>query len=202
VHYTPTLGVGYGGIMGENYWYHKTNVWEDERLLAFVPREAIDPRSRRRIMAPDEEYNHVSIAKGCKKLTDAGVRVNVGAHGQREGLAAHWELWMLAQGGMTALEAIRAGTLNGARYVGLDKELGSLEPGKLADLVVLEKNPLADISNTRTVKYVMANGRLYDARTMDEVGNHPKKRGTLWWQVAGASEGGVAETHGTCGCRE
>jgi imidazolonepropionase-like amidohydrolase/Tol biopolymer transport system component len=201
VQYTPTLGVGYGGIMGENYWYDRTKVWEDERLLAFVPREAVDARSRRRIAAPDEDYNHFNNARICRQLAAAGVRVNLGAHGQREGLAAHWELWMLAQGGLTPLECLRAGTLHGARYVGLDKDLGSLEPGKLADLVVLEKNPLENIRNTHSVRLVMVNGRLFDAKTMDQAGNHPSKRGSLWWQVAGAS-GGTAESHGRCGCEQ
>ncbi len=187
VHYTPTLGVGYGGIMGENYWYAKTNVWENERLMAFVPREGVDGRSRRRVLAPDEEYNHINNAKICKQLGDAGVRVNIGAHGQREGLAAHWEMWMLGQGGMTPLECIRCATINGARYVGLDGDIGSIEPGKLADFVILEKNPLETIRHSDSSKYVVANGRLYDARTMDELGNHPKKRGSLWFQVTGTS---------------
>jgi len=98
---TPTLIVGYGGIWGENYWYHHTNVWDNERLMTFVPRDIVDPRSRRRIMAPEEEYNHIDMAKVCKKLVDAGGHVQLGAHGQLAGLGAHWELWMLAQGGFT-----------------------------------------------------------------------------------------------------
>jgi imidazolonepropionase-like amidohydrolase/Tol biopolymer transport system component len=136
--YTPTIVVGYGGIWGENYWYQHTNVWENERLMTFVPRFVVDPRSRRRFMAPEEEFNHIDIARTCKKLNDAGVSIQVGAHGQREGLASHWEMWMLVQGGMTPHEALRAGTLNGARYIGLDGDLGSLEKGKLADLAVLD----------------------------------------------------------------
>lgn len=174
--YTPTIVVGYGGIWGENYWYHHTNVWENERLLTYTPRFLIDPRSRRRTMAPDEEYNHFDIARGCKQLTDAGVLVQLGAHGQREGLGAHWELWMFEQGGMTPLESLRAATLNGAEYLGLEGDVGSLEEGKLADLVVLEKNPLENIRHSETVKYTMLNGRLYDARSMQQIGNHPQER--------------------------
>ncbi len=180
--YTPTIVVGYGGIWGERYWYQHTNVWENERLAAFVPRFVVDPRSRRRTMAPEEEYNHFNIARVCKQLIDRGVSVQVGAHGQREGLGAHWELWMFVQGGMTPLEALRAATLNGARYVGLDGDVGSIEKGKLADLVVLEANPLADIRNSERVRYTMINGRLYDARTMNEIGNHPRQRRRLFWE--------------------
>ena len=86
--------------------------------------------------------------------------------GQLQGLGAHWELWMLQQGGMTPLEALQAATINGARYLGLDKELGSIEAGKLADLVVLDRNPLDNIRNSDSVRFVMVNGRLYDAATL------------------------------------
>ena len=81
----------------------QTNVWENEHLLTFTPREIIDARSRRRTMAPDDDFNHVLIAKGAKQVLDAGGSVQLGAHGQLQGLGAHWELWMLQQGGMTNL---------------------------------------------------------------------------------------------------
>ncbi len=180
--YTPTLVVAYGGMSGELYWYHHTNVWENERLLAFTPRTRVDPRSRRRSMAPEEEYNHFAIARHAKELNDVGVKINIGAHGQREGLGAHWETWMLAQGGMTPHEALRAATSNGAHYLGMDDQIGSIEAGKLADLLVLDKNPLEDIRNSESVLYTMVNGRLYDAASMDEIGNHPKKRGKLFFE--------------------
>ncbi len=183
VGYTPTLVVGYGGIWGENYWYQHSNVWEDERLLTFVPRDRVDARSRRRTLAPEEEYNHFNIAREAKRLLDAGVHVQLGAHGQREGLGAHWELWMFAQGGMTPLEVLRAGTLHAASYLGLEGDIGSIEAGKLADLVVLEENPLVDIRNSRKVRYTMVNGRLYDAPTMHQIGNHPAQRGPFFWEM-------------------
>ena len=195
VGYTPTLGVAYGGIMGENYWYAKTHVWEDERLLRFVPRRIIDARSRRPFTAPDEEWNHLSAAANAKRLLDAGVSVQLGAHGQREGLAAHWEMWMLAQGGMTPMQALRCATLNGARYLGLDGDLGSLAPGKLADLIVLDRNPLENIRDTESIRYVMQNGRLYDGRRLDEIGNHPRRRHSFYFEHAGA-QGGLT-TSGT-----
>jgi len=182
-HYTPTLVVGYGGLWGEHYWYEHTNVWEHERLMTFTPRWAVDPRARRRVMTPENEYNHIDIARGCKQLTDAGVRVNLGAHGQRAGLGAHWEMWMFAQGGMTPIETLRAATLNGAIYVGLDADLGSLEVGKLADLLVLENNPLEDIRQTESINYTILNGRIYDAHTMNEIGPTPKTRAPFYWET-------------------
>jgi imidazolonepropionase-like amidohydrolase len=203
---TPTLIVGYGGLWGEEYWYQKTNVWENARLLSFTPRAVIDERSRRRTMSPDDEINHVGLAENCKQLTDAGVSVQLGAHGQLQGLGAHWELWMFEQGGMTNMEALRAATLNGAWYIGMDHDLGSIETGKLADLIVLDANPLEDIRHSESIRYTMINGRLYDARTMDEIGNHPEKRLAFYWEKPGASEAFVWQGEATgympggCGC--
>jgi imidazolonepropionase-like amidohydrolase/Tol biopolymer transport system component len=183
--YTPTLIVNYGGLSGEYYWYQTTNVWEDKKLLTYTPRSIIDARSRHRTMAPMKEYEngHILVSKSCKKLADAGVKVNLGAHGQLQGLGVHWELWMLAQGGMTNLEALRAGTLNGANYLGIQDQLGSLEAGKLADLIVLDRNPLEDIQNSNSVVYTMINGRLYDTQTMNEIGNYNKPRTAFYWEI-------------------
>lgn len=176
VGYTPTLGVAYGGIWGENYWYDKTDVWNHPRLSKFVPKNQLLPRSMRRVKAPDHHYNHFNNARVVKELQDLGVLVNLGAHGQREGLAAHWEIWMFAQGGMTPLEAIRAATLDPAKYIGLDKNIGSLEVGKLADLIVIDGNPLINIRATDKVDYTMINGRLFDAATMNEVGKKQREK--------------------------
>src|SRR5262249_39516473 len=159
----------------------------DERLLRFTPRPLIDARARRPITAPDDEWGYQSNARMAKKLHDAGVEVQLGAHGQREGLGAHWELWMLQQGGMTPHEALRCATLEGARYLGLDRDIGSLEPGKLADLVVMEKNPLEDIRNSESIRWTVVNGRVYDAMRMDEIGNHPKPRAAFYWEKEGSA---------------
>ena len=182
VGYTPTLLVGYGGMFGETYWYAKTNVWEDVRLSKFVPAFVLDPRSRRRTMAPDDEWNHVDLAKVAKRLGDEGVVVNTGAHGQREGLGLHWELWMLVQGGMTPHQAFRCATANGAKTLGMDRDIGSLEAGKLADVIVIDGNPLQDIRLSENVRWTMVNGRLYDGATLDETGSREKKRPKYWWE--------------------
>ena len=193
VGYTPTLVVGYGGLWGENYWYATTNVWENERLLRFTPRGIVDSRSRRRTLAPDTEWWHVTLSESARDLAERGVLVTLGAHGQLQGLGAQWELWMLGQGGMRPLDAIRAGTLHGAAYLGLEGDLGSLAAGKLADLLVLGTNPLDDLQNTQDIRFVMANGRLYDAATMDQTWPTRQERPRFWFEREGAGDASLLE---------
>ena len=187
---TPTLLVNYGGLNGEYYWYQKFNVWENEKLLKYTPRAIIDSRSRHRTMAPIEEYQNgfIKVAESCNALVDAGVRVCVGGHGQLQGLGMHWEMWSLALGGMTNFEVLRAATLHGAEYIGMGDHLGSLEAGKLADLIVLDKDPLQDIENTQYVRYTMVNGRLYDTETMNEIGHDEKARNKFYWEQEGYND--------------
>ncbi len=185
---TPTLIVNYGGMNGEYYWYQKTNVWEKERLLAFTPRRIIDSRARHRVMVPDEEYEngHILVSESCHKLQQAGVDICTGGHGQLQGLGLHWEIWMLVQGGMSEMQALRSATFNGARYIGMEEEIGSIKEGKIADLIVLEEDPLENIRHTETVVYTMINGRLYDSATMNEIGNYDKKRSMFYWEMPGS----------------
>ena len=189
--YTPTLIVNYGGMSGEYQWYQKTNVWENKKLLKYTPRHVIDTRSRHRIMIPDEEYynGHMLTSRSVTDLSKLGVKVNVGAHGQLQGLGAHWETWMLQQGGMSNHSALKSATINGANYLGMDDEIGSLEKGKLADLIVLNKNPLENILNTNSVSYTMINGRLFDTSTMNEIGNYNKKRSPFYWESGNYNQG-------------
>ena len=166
--YNPTLVVSYGGLEGERYWYDRTNVWENSRLMRYVPRYIVEPRSIRRVKAPDDHYNHLKVASYAKQLRDAGVRVLIGAHGQREGLAAHWEMWMLNQGGFTPWESLRAATFDGAIALGMDGDLGSIEVGKLADIVIMDGTVLDNIRQSEMVSHTMINGRLYDVADMTE----------------------------------
>jgi imidazolonepropionase-like amidohydrolase len=116
------------------------------------------------------------------------VRVGTGSHGQVQGLGMHWELWSMASGGLTPLEGLRAATIVGAETLGFQDDIGSLEVGKLADLQVLDANPLTDIKNTNTIRYVMKNGRLYDASTLDEVWPRDRKVTHQWWWVAAGTQ--------------
>ena len=195
--YTPTFIVLYGGMSGENYWYQNTNVWENQKLQAFNPPGQLDARARRRPMAANDDYFFVTVSQAAKKLVDRGVTVSTGAHGQLDGMGEHWETWMMQMGGMSNLEALRAGTLNGAKALGLDKDVGSLEAGKLADMLVLDASPLADIKNTNTIHYVVLNGRMYDASTLAQMGNHPAPAPKpTWRESAGAATEAVTHFDG------
>lgn len=174
--YTPTFVVSYGGLMGEEYWYDRTEVWKNERLLRYVPSTILDARAIRRPTAPDDQYNHVNVASYAKALRDNGVSVHIGAHGQREGLAAHWEMWLMNQGGFTPWEALRGATIDGATHLGMGKDLGSIEPGKLADLMITDGDVLNDIRRSEYVTYTVINGRVYDVATMNEMGSKQKRQ--------------------------
>jgi imidazolonepropionase-like amidohydrolase len=180
--YTPTLVVTFGGLTAEHFWYQETDVWKHPILSNFVPPHVLNPRAVRRIKAPLDDFHHIAVAANARRLAERGVIVTTGAHGQREGLASHWEVWAFAQGGMSSLDALRTATIAPARKLGMDRDLGSLEAGKLADLVILDSNPLEDIYQSDKVDMVMLNGRLYDAATLNETVTGERTTQPFYWQ--------------------
>lgn len=189
--YTPTLLVSYGGPFGENYYYTRENPHDDAKLRRFTPHEEIDQKTRRRGAGTgpgpggwfmEEEHVFRKHAETAKRIVEAGGRVGVGSHGQLQGLGYHWELWAVASGGMSNHDALRCATIFGAEAIGLGEDLGALGSDKLADLLVLDANPLDDIRNTNTIRYVMKNGRLYDGDTLDEVYPRQRPMEALSWQ--------------------
>ncbi len=196
--YTPTLIVSYGGLAGEPYWQQATDVWK-EPLLVHTPPDRLLANTIRRTKAPDESFVDDETAREAAKLARAGVKVSIGAHGQQAGIGPHWELWSFVRGGMTPLEALKAGTIAPAQSLGMAKDIGSLEVGKLADLVVLDADPTANIRNSTSIARVMLGGRMYDAKTMNEVETGSAKRLPYWWEAgnrAGSSTPTATEAAG------
>jgi imidazolonepropionase-like amidohydrolase len=180
--YTPTLVVSFGGLAGDPYWRQATNIWENPLLRAHTPPTDLIADGTRRITAPESDFIDDDNAHEAAKLARRGVKVSIGAHGQQAGIGSHWELWSFVRGGMTPIEALRAGTIVPAQSLGMAKDIGSLEVGKLADLVVLDADPTLDIRNSDKVSRVMLGGRLYDAATMNEVVSGTKQRLPYWWE--------------------
>jgi imidazolonepropionase-like amidohydrolase/Tol biopolymer transport system component len=183
VNYTPTLVVTFGGLGGDPYWRQHSDVWKHPLLTRHAPPALLATQNVRRPMAPEEDYVDGWSAREAKKLADRGVQVSIGAHGQQAGLGPHWEMWSFVRGGWSVIDALRAGTIMPATSLGYARDVGSLEVGKLADLVVLDADPTTDIRNSEKVSAVMLGGRLYDAATLDETGTGTRKRLPYWWET-------------------
>ncbi|NNF14219.1 MAG: amidohydrolase family protein [Gemmatimonadetes bacterium] len=186
---TPTIVVTYGGPWAENLFYTTTDVLRDDKLRTFTPFEEVYQKSARRVPGwfDESQYIHREISDFLDEVVEAGGRAGVGSHGQLQGLGYHWELWLTGSSDeMTPHEALKIATIIGADALGLDQDLGSLQPGKLADLVILDENPLVDLRNSNTVAWVMKNGRLYDADTLAEVWPRERDPEGFYWQSMGA----------------
>lgn len=181
--YTPTLLVAFGGPFAELDFLAREPVLTDPKLARFYPADVLEARATRRITwYHQDEYHYPGVAAGAAAILRAGGHVALGSHGELEGLGNHWELRALASGGMTPREVLRVATVEGARAIGLGAEIGTLEPGKLADLLVLDRNPLQNVRHLSNIRYVMKDGVLYEAETLDQVWPAAVPFGTRWWR--------------------
>jgi imidazolonepropionase-like amidohydrolase len=182
VGYSPTLIVTFGGMRAEDWFYQESEVWTHPILSRYVPPHILQPRSVRRTMAPDTDYQAFrDSAANALRLMERGVLVNIGAHGQREGLGSHWEMWGFVLGGMSPMQALRTATINPARYMGFARDLGSVETGKLADLLIVDGNPLEDIRVTDDIAYVVQNGRILEGGSLAETLTGDRRLAPFYW---------------------
>lgn len=178
--YSPTYMVGGTGPWNEEYYYQREDIWKNEKMQRFLPWRQLIPHTRRRMLRPESDYGFPLIAESLKDVIEAGGYGAIGSHGQIHGISSHWELWMTASG-MTNLQAIKVATLHGAYFLGMQDDLGSLEVGKIADLLVINSNPLDDIENTLDMMYVMKDGKLYEAATLNQVWPEQIEYGSYYW---------------------
>ena len=180
INYTPTLIVAYGGPQAENWYYTRENPHDDPKLTRFIPPQLL-AETLRSSWFHDREFNFAELAAQAVKIYRAGGKVTVGAHGQLQGLGYHWEMWSLAAGGFSNCEVLQMATLGGAQNIAVSEDLGSIEAGKLADVLVLTADPLKNIRNTTALDLIIRNGEIYDADTLDRLWPDPIASPELWW---------------------
>lgn len=178
--YSPTFVVGGPGPWNEEYFFQQNNLWNDEKLLRFSPWRQVIPHTRRFTYRPPTDYSFPLIAQSIADITAEGGYGAIGAHGQQHGIGSHWEVWMAATA-MGPMGALEMASLHGAHFLGVEKDLGTIEPSKIADLIVLNSNPLDDIHHTTDILYVMKGGRLWDGNTVDEIWPQKKAFGENYW---------------------
>ncbi|MFQ5790454.1 MAG: amidohydrolase family protein, partial [Acidobacteriota bacterium] len=178
--YSTTFVVGGPAVWNEEYFWQEREIWKDPKQQRFLPWRMLVPHTRRRPLRPVSDYSFPMIAQGLADMIAEGGYGAIGSHGQHHGLGSHWEVWMAASA-LGPMGALEVASVHGAHFLGMEKDLGSLAAGKLADLLVLNSNPLDDIRHTADIEYVMKDGVLYEAGTLDELWPEEKPFGNYPW---------------------
>jgi hypothetical protein len=179
--YDGTLQIKNGGSPAQDDFVIRDRPLTDPKFMRFRPYSVAAGAALTRPWTEPSTFLYPEIGGDIARIQRAGGVVAMGAHGEIPGPGFHWEMEAHVQGGMTPMEALRAGTLGSAEAIGRASEFGSIEAGKFADLIVLNADPRVDIRNSRAIAEVMKNGRLYDANTLDEIWPRRKLFETQWF---------------------
>jgi hypothetical protein len=163
-----TLMISHGGPPAGADFIARNPALDDPVIARWFPANARERLFARVPWVAPRDYVYADMAAGAAAIQRAGGVVGIGAHGNYPGIGTHWELQAHVAGGMTPHEALRAATLGSATTIGRARDLGSLEPGKLADFVVLDADPLADVANTLRIHRVVKDGRVWDQKKLAE----------------------------------
>ena len=183
--YTPTISVAYGTTPALFDFIINKRPQDDLKFRHFVPPGIVAEKLRNRHWMPPESQSWRLIAADAVAIQRAGGLVGIGSHGEMQGLGYQWEMQAFAAGGATPMETLKAATIGSAEVIGHSDDVGSLEPGKFADLLILDADPTADISNAMNIGAVMKNGRLYDPMTLDEIWPQETKAELAWFPEDG-----------------
>jgi len=169
--WTPTMVVSFGGLWGDRFFYQNSSVFLDPTVQQWIPNDVIRPTAMRRTEADKQDYHVFTIAKTAANFETSGLLVNVGAHGQMQGIGYLWELKLFKEGGLTNYQVLKTATINPATSLGLDSQIGSVYPRKLADLLFLQPgaNPLQELDALRQLKWVMKDGKMWDVSNFEQV---------------------------------
>lgn len=179
--YSITLMTDGPGPLNEEWFWQRDDVWRDAKQREWLPWRFVVPQTRTRWLRPETDYTFPVLAQGLVDIVGQGGYGTVGGHGDQHGIGTHWEIWMLASAAGNS-RALEYATRHGAHALGFDEDLGAITPGRIADLIVLDRDPLVDIRNTITTRFVMKGGVLYSADTLDELWPDERPFGPKWWK--------------------
>jgi len=165
---TPTLQVSYDGEPGMAFF--NTRYWHEPvaKIMRYMPSlyinymHSVIPKDT----APPDFLERAQVDA---RIVKDGGHITLGSHGENQGIGFHSELWALQMGGLSNLQALQAATIVGAESLGIQNDVGSVKVGKIADLIVLDKDPLEDIHNSVSIRYVMKAGILYDGDSLKTI---------------------------------
>jgi Tol biopolymer transport system component len=185
--YVATLLVNSSGPAGRHYYVAKHEPALDTKVKRFWSPEAIAQTLTHREWGSLDASRMPVLAADVATLAEHGALVGMGSHGDEPGIGYHYEMEAHVLGGMTPMAVLHAATAGSAETIGRLADMGTLEVGKYADLVVFGGDPLVDIRNTRAIELVMRGGQLFDANTLDEIWPLARKLPEPWFTRGSAA---------------